>query len=108
MAAQQPYDQQHDKNKPESAAKAISTTPAIIAAAVIPQAAPEQEDQQDDYQDQFHHDVSVSTAFVVATQRGSNAEIILAQRPASLPAVAIAYRPIPMLRPGRLMPTPGP
>ena len=39
MAAQQPHDQDHDQDNPEYPADAITTTLAIVAAAVIPEAA---------------------------------------------------------------------
>src|SRR5271166_3973313 len=41
MAAQQPDDQEHNQDKPEYPADAITTSPAIVAAAVISEDAPE-------------------------------------------------------------------
>jgi hypothetical protein len=58
MAAQKP----HDQDNPEYPAEIITTTPAIIAATVIPEAASEQEDQQDYDQNQIHNGFSASAA----------------------------------------------
>ena len=48
-----PADQQHDEDKPEPAAEARAAAPAILAAAVIPEAASQPEDHQKDQQDQL-------------------------------------------------------
>jgi hypothetical protein len=74
MAAHQPYNQQHDEDKPQSATDAITTAPAVIAAAVISKATPEQEDHQHDDQDQFHHRFSSSAALTAPAVDGKAQE----------------------------------
>src|SRR5579864_4254400 len=58
--AQKVNDQHHDQDKPQYPADAITATPAIVTAAVIPEAASEQQDHQDDHQNQFHDGFSSS------------------------------------------------
>jgi hypothetical protein len=69
MATQQSYDQNHDQDKPEYPADAITTTAAIITTALIPEAASKQEGQQDGYE---KRSITVSPPFSDVESRGGS------------------------------------
>jgi hypothetical protein len=92
MAAQQPHDQDHDQDNPEYPADAITTTLAISAAAVIPEATPEQEDHR--MMIRINSITGISASAVSRSDEGDRDHShcrpyrgVEDTRPASLPAV---------------------